>query len=58
MIILFKNAPPRHLHIGRMRFLGVRVLGCQLSTRSSDSTSFLLEFTYLFIRMIQTDEPS
>lgn len=58
MIMLFKNAPPRHLHTGRMRFLGVEALGCQVSVRSSDSTNFLLEFTYLFIWMIQSDELS
>lgn len=53
-----KMAPLCLLHTGRMRFLSVGVLGCQLSVRSSDSTSFLLEFTYLFIRTIQWAEPS
>lgn len=55
---IVKNAPPCHLDTGRMRFLGVGGLGCQLGVRSSDSRSFLLEFTYLFIRMIQPDEPT
>lgn len=58
MIVSFKNARPCHLYTGRLRFLGVGVLGCQLSVCGFDSTSFLLEFTYLFIRMIQSDEPS
>ena len=58
MMILFTNAPPRHLYPGRMRFLDVGALGCQLTVRSSNSTSFLLEFTYLFIRLIRSDEPS